>query len=513
MLRLSLRTCVLALALSLHVNAVLGQRCASAAEHIPCGTYSGLQYRVNDGRIHQTDNLSDWRALMVPHGMTLSMSLCNYGNLEVDDVTLRNVSVVPSLVSSVERDATVRIHIYNSANLAVSERLVIGYTLSEREELDFEANDTAIVDKVVRGPVGDGAQILVDVDRTANVYLRAGTRDLRLGKATLLNELINGPHEQNMHCLAHTCLETRVAHSANVRAEEPGKSDVFIQDGQLDDESVDTGCIGKGSFVRVAKRNVSNVHGVRTLDVWDGELSDEAVDALHIRDATVEVAIHDSANVWADHVRINEGELVDEMVDARDLKNASISVLATNMANVDARSVEILEGELVDESVDVRDIRDTKITITLTDVANVRVSKLLSIIEGQLVDELLDANTLTHGAVDISLQRVASVLCGGGAVTLSHSELLETLIDAADVSGTKAALSVEDSGNVHVREDWLQLMNSKLAKEPYDVDLTHTQVKYSHTRSGRNMCARCAGSSSMCAEKKRHWTFYKPVSN
>lgn len=455
-------------------------------------------------------NISQWKALIVPPHATLSLSLCNYANLEVSDVTIRNVSLVPPLVAAVGYNATVRVHIYNSANLHVSKRLVIGHALAQGEALDFERNDTSIINKVVHGPVDDGASILVDVDRSANVYLRKGTKDLWLGKATLLNELINAPHRQFSHCLTRVCFEVRLAHSSNVMAEVKGGPDLVIQDGQLDDESVDTGCVGEGSFVRVAKRNVSNVRDVKTLHIWDGELSDEAVDALHLRHARVEVSIHDSANVWADHVRIEEGELVDELVDARDVKHTSITVLASNVANVNARSMEILEGELVDEAIDARDLLHSSITITFTDVGNARVSKMLSIIEGQLVDELLDINTMNAGAIDIRLQRVSSVLCGSGSISLSSSELLESIIDTASVRDVRAVVYVEDVANVHVRDDWLHMVDSVLAKTAYDVDLLNTGIKYTEVRAARNLCARCTASSTTCADTKRHWRFFIP---
>ena len=47
-------------------------------------------------------------------------------NLELHDVTIRYQSVIPSLVASAGHDAHVRIHIYDSANMRVTGRLVIG---------------------------------------------------------------------------------------------------------------------------------------------------------------------------------------------------------------------------------------------------------------------------------------------------------------------------------------------------------------------------------------------------
>lgn len=487
------------------------QLCGRRARHLPCGGYRGLRYQVNEhGRIVEVENLAEWKALVVPRDAVLSMTLCNYGNVHVNDVTIRNRSLVPSLVAAVGRNATVRVNIFNSGNLDVSKRLVIGFALSEKRHRSFEYNDTSIIDKVVRGPVSDGASIFIDVEHSGNVRLRKGTRDLRLGKATLLNELINASHRQDMHCLTSVCFETRVEHSANVYAEERGVPDVSIQDAQLEDESVDTGCIGAGSFVRVAKRNVSNVVGVRTLHIWDGELSDEAVDALHIKDAEIEVSVRDTGNVWADHVRIMDGELVDEMVDARDVSDSEIRVTLRNVANVEARSIDMFNGELLDEVFDARDLLHSDIAITLTDVANVRVSKLLSLSESELVDELIDVNTINAGTIDVRLERTASVLCSAGSVSLSNSELLETILDTASVHHVRAAIYIKDTANIHVRDNWLHFSGSVLARPPYDVDLMNTGVRFTKVTSMENMCARCPGSTYACAGTSNLMVPYVP---
>lgn len=496
------------LVLCVHTEA---QMCARHARHLSCGSYSGLKYQVmNNEHVYHVDNLTDWKALIVPPHITLSVSLCNYGNVYVEDVTIRNQSIVPSLVSEVGQNSTVRIHIVNSANLIVYKRLVLGFSMSEKHPHNFEYNDTSIIDKVVRGPVADGASILVDLEHSANVRLLKGTEDLRIGKATLLNELINAPHWQNMHCIENACFEVRVEHSANVYCDERGAANIFIQDGQLDDESVDTGCLGQGTFVRVAKRNVSNVFGARTLHIWEGELSDETIDALHIRDAHVEVSIRDSGNVWADHVRIAAGELVDEIVDARDVNGAEVSITLQNVGNIDSQSVDIFEGELVDEAVDARDMIHSRVAITMTDVGNVRVSKVLSITEGELVDEVLDASSINSGSIDIRLERVASVLCGAGVVSLSNSELLETIIDTVNIHNVRASVYMVDTANVHVRSDWLHFVNGVLARRPYDVDLMNSGVKFTKISSMENLCARCPGSSYSCVGSDSLMTAYHP---
>ncbi len=482
------------------------QKCGRHASHIACGAFQGILYSVNNRWPPvQVVNLTDWVPLQVPDEATLSITLCNYGNFRVHDVTIRNVTIVPPLVASVGKKAVVRVHVYNSANLDVSGRLVIGYPMpTVSGDRSYGGEDTSIISNVVRGPVSDGSSIVVDVSKSANVRLRSGTRDLWMAKATLLNELINGAHDFNMHCFVDACFEVRVWDSANIDADQQDGPNVIIQDGQLDDESIDTGCIGKGTFVRVVKRNVANVRGVRNLHIWDGELSDEALDALHIREARAEVSVQDSANVFAHHVEIIEGELIDEMVDARDLVDAEVSVLCMNSGNIRAQSVEIVEGELVDESVDVRDVLRSTVVVTLKNSGNVRVQDLVSIQDGELVDEVLDANALRGGYVDISIVNTSNVLCGPGAVSMQSAELLESVIDVADMRNVKAALFISDSANVHVPADWIHMREAKLAEETVDVDLVNGGLKLTVTRSMGNGCARCMGYAPTCVFKGHH---------
>jgi len=413
-------------------------------------------------------------------------------------------------VGSIGKGATVRIHVYNSANLDVSGRLVIGYPIPEVSgDRSYGGEDTAVVANLIRGPVADGASIVVDVSKTANIRLRKDTKDLWLSKATLLNELINGAHEFNMHCFKKACFEVRVWDSANIHSDEYHGPNVIIQDGQLDDEAVDTGCIGKDSFVRVVKRNVANVIGVRNLHIWDGELSDEAVDALHIIEAKVEVTVQNAGNVDAHHVEIIEGELIDEMIDGRDITDSELTVNCLNSGNVKAESVKIIEGELIDESIDVRDILRSTITITMHNSGNVLAHDQLKIEEGELVDEILDANAIRGGYLDISLKNTSNVLCGSGSVSMEAAELLESVVDAADFRDIRAAVYIENSANIGVPADWIHMRDAKLAEETIDIDLVKGGLKLRTYSSMGNNCARCNGNGGSlflpsCINKSDH---------
>lgn len=450
----------------------------------------------------KVSNLTYFTPFKVPEDATLSVSLCNYGNFRIHDVTIRNITIVPPLVGTVGKGATVRIHVYNSANLDVSGRLVIGYPIPEISgDRSYGGEDTAVIANLLRGPVGDDTSIVVDVSKTANIRLRKNTKDLWLSKATLLNELLNGPHEFHMHCFINACFEVRLWDSANIEADQRDGPNVIIQEGQLDDESVDTGCIGKGSFVRVVKRNVANVKGVRNLHIWGGELSEEAVDALHIKNARVEISVQDTANVDAHHVEILESELIDEMLDARDVTESEISVTCLNSGNIRAQSVDINEGELIDETIDVRDVMKSSVLVTMQNSGNVYASDLVAIKDGELVDEVVDANAIRFGFLDVSLKNVSNVLCGSGAVSLESSELLESVIDAADFREIKAALYISKTANLNVPADWVHMRDSKLAEKTVDIDLFNGGIKLTVLQSMHNGCKSCMGNSPTCNVK------------
>jgi hypothetical protein len=155
------------------------------------------------------------------------------------------------------------------------------------------------------------------------VNLQSSSSELWIGKGTLLQEIVNVKPSQYVQ---NACLEVGVFNSANVRGS-GGK--VFIRDGQLDDETIDLpslcevcyhwGCVpcsgnlGKtdGSRLTVTKQNVANVDGVSTLDIWDGELSDDSVDVGELRaNSAVNLNLENVGNAKVlGHIRIADGEV------------------------------------------------------------------------------------------------------------------------------------------------------------------------------------------------------------
>lgn len=492
--------------------------CGAKATNIACGDFQGILYSI-DNRLPpvQVSNLTKWQPLDVPDNSSLSISICNYGNFHVHDITIRNMSIVPSLVGLVGRATSVRVNVFNSANFNVMGSLIIGnpiYNMSQNQSTP--GNDTSIVDKIVRGPVRDGASIMVNVSESANVRLRSGAKELWLARATMLNEIINGAHDSMFHCFMDACFEAFVSNSANVQADQVNGPTVIIQDGQLDDEAIDTGCLGARSYAHVKKLNVSNVRGVRNLTIFDGELSDETVDALHLLGARVDVQVANTANVDAQHVSINEGELIDEIVDARDVADSQISVLAFNSGNIRAQTVEIFEGELVDETVDVRHFNRSSLLITLNNIGNVHADGLVSIQHGELVDEALDAKGIVDGLVDISITNTSNVQCGSGAVNLNRSELLESVIDVKNVTNSNIKVLVSDSANADVAANSVNMLQSALAAITIDIDFLDpaptninvttsestrngpTNINVTMIRSTGNGCGLCAGATHSC---------------
>ena len=478
------------------------KKCGDRATVLDCGDFKGVLYSVNNSLPPvRVADLTDWQPLDVPDKSLLSVSICNYGNYRVRNSTFRNTTIVPTLVGKVGRWTSVRVNVHNTANLEVTDSLMIGYpVVNVTSNHSTPGADTSVVSKIVMGPVKDGASILVNVSRSANVRLAPSAKQLWLGRATLLNEIINGAHYSPWHCFMDVCFEADLSDSSNVKALGDGAT-MIIQDGQLDDEAIDTACLGLRSYARVVKRNVSNVAGVKNLTIVDGELSDESVDAHHLFSARVDVQIMNSGNVQAGHVDISEGELIDELVDARDVWDTEISVLAVDSGNVDAHSVSIFEGELIDEAVDVRHFNSSSVVITLQNIGNVRAQGKLSILHGELVDEIMDARGISSGLVDISVVNVSNVQCGSGAANLTESELLETVMDVTNVTHINATVFVSDSANIHVPEKSMYLTNATLAAKTLDfdtLDLYHSGLNVTLTRSEGSGCALCKGYGPSC---------------
>lgn len=465
-----------------------GRECAADVRELKCGNFSGIIFARDGGEAEYVKNLTGWRPLSVPAWSELSISACDIGNHRLHDVTLRNVSLVPSLVGDVGPRARVRVAVRHSANLDVSGRLVLGSVLPEgrvrrrRLRRQMRRPDTAIVSSLVDGVVHSDAHVAVSLSDTANVWLRGGTRDMHVGRATLLGELINAHLPRAAACVEYVCISIDVRNAANVRGAD-GKTGVYIRDGQLDDETLDAGCLGRDAYINVTKTAVANVENVGALHIYDGELSDEALDVHNLQGALIRARLRDVGNVYgARDVRIVDGELVDEIIDAKHVLNSLVQVDAANVGNVKAKSLFVREGELVDEAIDTGVLFESDIKVAFDNVGNVQVMDDVTIYEGELVDEAVDALYVRQTHINIKMGKVGNVRAGN--VTIRGGELVDEVLDVFQVTGGSARVSLTDVANVFAR-DTLRIANGELLDETFDVGLVKdAKIEVSLTKSG-----------------------------
>ena len=268
--------------------------------------------------------------LNVPALGRLSVQVCNVQNMNVRDhvipvgnqVGQPGATLIRTPVGNVGTSGMVKVEVFNSANINVNGTLVVGMKINAGQ-LTGELPDASLISELVKGSLGLYAQVSVRIEDSANVNLQSSSSELWIGKGTLLQEIVNVKPSQYVQ---NACLEVGVFNSANVRGS-GGK--VFIRDGQLDDETIDLpslcevcyhwGCVpcsgnlGKtdGSRLTVTKQNVANVDGVSTLDIWDGELSDDSVDVGELRaNSAVNLNLENVGNAKVlGHIRIADGEV------------------------------------------------------------------------------------------------------------------------------------------------------------------------------------------------------------
>jgi hypothetical protein len=172
----------------------------------------------------------------VPDNQSISMVVCNYGNVNGNNVTVDlGRSLIPFMVGNVGRNAQVRVDIINSGNMHVSERLVLGMQIAEGE-LTGDFPDAALVSEIVQGQFGAGAEVYVNIKDSANVEITGQYTEVWIGKGSLLQEVINVEPRQRIDGV---CFDVLVESSANIyqRNNFSGVRDgkVYIRDGQLDE--------------------------------------------------------------------------------------------------------------------------------------------------------------------------------------------------------------------------------------------------------------------------------------
>ncbi|MCG7499228.1 hypothetical protein MHO82_20385 [Vibrio sp. Of7-15] len=455
------------------VSPLIPPSCQLNIEPISCVTSSGEAregafVRVGENPVQQW-NMSS--AINVPAFEQVAIAVCHYQSRLVMNKEFRltgNQSLLPQLVGDVGEGASVSIHIENSVNVLLDNKLVIG------EELFDEAgnpapplfdDEPALISHVIKGKVGKHARIDVSVTDSANVTMRSHQAILHIGGGSLMEEILNRPESTgSTDAINQGCINIDVQNSANVYStSNVPQGTLNIGGGQLENESVDYPI--DHAFLDLKKWNVANASAA-DVNIHHGELIDESVDTLGILASTVKVYIHDSANVRAARAVIKHGELIDETVDGESIKSSDVSVTFLNSANISAtESVSVFAGELIDEAIDTENIHQSAISVTFEDAANVT-APIVSVKEGELIDESIDGEQYQDTVFDIHFDASANVF--SDALKIEEGELVDEVLDGEMLSDIRVNLNFDQVGNVE--SDQLRVSGGELIDEALDIE-------------------------------------------
>lgn len=423
-------------------------QCAIEMSPISCERRTGIFMKNPGGIVTQWNGQSPY---LVEEGEQLSVAVCHYKNSKASEKVISDYSVIPTIIGSVGKNASLRIDIVNSANIEVSQKLVMGEEIPEgipnnnqSPTSTISAQDLAtpaLISDIIHGEVKEGAQIQVNVESSANVYLTGVDSELHIGKASLFEEVINKPRDgMNTH-IHFGCLQLDLEDTANVYG--TNSSRVYIRDGQLEDENIDY-TLGISS-VLVEKESVANVHA-KELHIFDGELSDESLDTQSFSSSNISLILEDVGNAFVDSLRVIDGELVDEVLDTSNIQHSLVSISLENVANVSGTKLHIHEGELLDEVLDANHIKHSNISISVEESGNSATYQDVYILQGELIDEVMDIEMINHSLVSVHIEESAN--SNAFNTTIKHGELLDESIDAGEVNHSGISIEIEESGNV-----------------------------------------------------------------
>ncbi|CCN45165.1 Hypothetical protein MADA3029_1140107 [Vibrio nigripulchritudo MADA3029] len=423
-------------------------QCAIEIPPISCDGRSGIFMKNPGSTLVKWDEKSPYT---VKGGEQLSVAVCNYKNSKVTNQVISDYSLIPTIIGSVGKNASLRIDITNSANIEVSHKLVMGEELPEGlpnntppsvppvPEPDIAT--PALISDIIHGDVKEGAQIQVNVESSANVRLTGANSELHIGKASLFEEVINKPRDGQHSHIHFGCLQLDLEDTANVYGTKT--SHVYIRDGQLEDENIDY-TLGISSIL-IEKENVANVRA-KELHIFDGELSDESVDTQNFSSSNINLIFDNVGNARVDSLRIVDGELVDEVLDTSDVRHSLVSISLDDVANATGAKLHIHEGELLDEVMDAQNIAHSNIAISLEETGNSATVNNVYILEGELIDEVMDIGKLDHSLVSIDIEESAN--SSGFNTTIHHGELLDETLDAIEMNHSGVSIELEETGNV-----------------------------------------------------------------
>jgi hypothetical protein len=424
------------------------------SRNCPTGSPPGIFYMWNnDGAVHHFQPGS--ALLSVGLRQKLAVQICNYGNIDVWDHTIPlGSTLLPTVVGNVGESGLVKVQVLGSANVNVNGQLVVGMKIAEGQ-VTGDLPDASLMSEIVKGSLGKWAEISVLVQNSANVKLASSSTQLWIGKGSLMQEVVNVEPRQ---VVQNVCLAVEVSQSANVYATNGGAK-VYIRDGQLDDETLDlpsfynNATVNDGlgrteySILLVNKNNVANIENVSELHIWDGELSDETIDAGDIVRCTANITLFEVGNARVSgYTRIVDGELVDEMLDVTFLRDYStVNVVANGVGNVWAHTLEIIEGDLVDEMVDVEMEVNTGsvIRVDVNNIANARTASHLIISNSELIDEVIDVGTaITQSTAVVNMRNSGNSYCSANPM---HTIVVTNGEQVVDLTyGLMAIITIEE---------------------------------------------------------------------
>ncbi|MBD1559833.1 hypothetical protein HC752_23155 [Vibrio sp. S9_S30] len=455
--------------------------CAQTTQAISCDGKQGIFYAFNNGTA-QPYQVGQMPLLSTGINQQLSVAICNYNNNNVNQARLsadvQMSHLVPTIIANLSDSSHLRVDIVNSANVNVNQTLIVGDKLPEGpannnnskniigstfQDSDITkietGNEPALIDDVVYGVIGKDVQASINIRNSANVELLHPQSELYIGKGSLIEELINRPNNHANAQLSGGCFETNIQNSANVR----GSGKTYIRDGQLENENFDYGT--NGTDIYVTKRDVANVTGSE-VHIFDGELSDETVDTGNIENSTFRLELTNVGTVQASYLRIIDGELVDELIDAGDINNSGITANTHNVATFRGDRLVINEGELLDETIDSNNIFRSNVNILHRFSATATATDWITIFEGELMDEVFDSENIRLSTVNTQIYNSANA--DTSTVSITQGELIDEVVDAENITESSTIdITISHSGKAFGSKA-VNIKNGELIDEVID---------------------------------------------
>lgn len=427
--------------------------------------------------------------ITVKDHQTLNIAVCNTYNKNINNEHWQQTqnTLVPTLVNYIGKNAKLGLLVYNSANIQLNQKLILGEkTINDKGAITEQQGDEepSLITNLIMGKVLNKAQIGVTIKDSANVTYLNSYSNLHIGGGSLIEEVINATEEvksQNDYAIHNACVKVDISNSANINKVDTDSNNsnhlnypgIFnIGSGQIINEIIDYPM--QNTHAEIVIEDSANTY-VNSAHIFKGELIDEVIDTTVVKDSDFKIAITNSANIKAKSLIIDDAELIDESIDAQDIYNSTLVTLFNKTANVEADNISITEGELIDEAFDIESAYKSELEVRFTDSANI-LAKDFSVFEGELIDESIDGERYEASKIQVHFSKSANVTAKEGSISVKQGELIDEVIDAESIN--KSTLQLTMYGSANTRAKSITISEGELIDEMIDIENTFDNTSF-----------------------------------